>query len=144
MHLAILVVGHGVLLQPLLHYLVSYHHLVGSVGLYHKLKYVEQLACVAPAVAQHGGGLLQGDVSLGELHVLGYGALEQAKQVVLLQGLEHIELAAREQGPDHLERGVLGGGSDERHHSALYGSEQRVLLRLGESVNLVDEEYWRG
>ena len=48
--------------------------------------------------------------------------------------------AAREERGVHLEGGVLGGGADERHRALLHVRQERVLLRLVEAVDLVDEQ----
>ena len=48
--------------------------------------------------------------------------------------------AAREEGGDDLEGRVLGGGADERHRPVLDVRQERVLLGLGEAVDLVHEE----
>jgi hypothetical protein len=52
--------------------------------------------------------------------------------------LEHA--GAREQGRVHRERGVLGGGADQRDRAALHVGQERVLLPLVEAVDLVDEQ----
>ena len=67
------------------------------------------------------------------------GAVEQFQEVLLLQRLEHIELTAREQRTDHFKRGILGSGTDECDDALLYGTQERILLRLGETVNLVNK-----
>ena len=139
-HLAILVVGQGILLQAVDHHVVCDFDIALASGLYHQLEDVEQLARVSPAIAKQGVGLADLDMALLELHVFGQGAMEQLQEVVFLQGLEHIELATREQGAYDLERGVLGGGSYERDVSALDSSQERVLLRLAEPMDFVDEE----
>ena len=113
---------------------------VCRLGFYHKFQDVEQLAGVASAVAQHGGGLLQFYFSLFQDDVGGDGAVEEFQQVVLLQRLQHVHLAAGEQGADDFERGVLRCGADEGDHALLHGTQQGVLLGLAEAVYLVDEE----
>ena len=47
----------------------------------------------------------------------------------------------RQQRRHHRERRVLRGRADQQHDPVLHGGEQRVLLRLGESVHLVDEQH---
>ena len=47
---------------------------------------------------------------------------------------------ARAQRGDHLERRVLGRRAEQHHRAALDVGQQRVLLRLVEAVDLVDEE----
>ena len=67
------------------------------------------------------------------------GSVQELQQVVLLQRLQYIKLTTRQQRSDHLERGVLGGCSDEGHDAALHSPQQGVLLRLRETVNLVNK-----
>ena len=143
-HLAVFVVGQRILLQPFLHQAVGdFHRGRVAAGLHHQLQNVEQLARVAATVAQQCVGLGETDVALAQFGVLGHGPVEQPEQVFFLQGLEHIELTAREQRAYHLEGGILGGGPDERHHALLHGPEQRVLLTFAEPVYLVDEKNGR-
>src|SRR5439155_19555622 len=66
--------------------------------------------------------------------------VEAELQSRLVQRPQREYPAAREERGDHLEAGVLGGGADQRHRPALNVREQRVLLRLVEAVDLVDEE----
>ncbi len=54
--------------------------------------------------------------------------------------LELVDLGAREQRRVHLEVGVLGRRADQRHEAFLDAGQQRVLLRLVEAVDLVQEE----
>ena len=143
-HLAVLVVGKGVLLQPLLHDAVGDGDRAVRRGIDDQLEDVQQLAGVAAAVTQQGIRLVQVDMPFLQFRVLRHRPVEQRQQVVLLQRLKHIELAAGEQRPYHLERRVLRRRPDERHRPLLHGAEQRVLLRLGEAVDLVDEEDRRG
>ena len=66
--------------------------------------------------------------------------MEEGEQVVLVEALERVDLAAREERTDYLERRVFGRCSDERDGARLHGGEERVLLRLGETVYFIDEE----
>ena len=54
---------------------------------------------------------------------------------------QRIHPQAREQGAVDLERGVLGGGADQRQQALLHGRQQRVLLGLVEAVDLVEEQH---
>ena len=64
MHLTVLVISQGVLLQTLINNFIGYNHLIGTVGLYDQLQDVEQLACIAARKTEYGGGLLKLDVAL--------------------------------------------------------------------------------
>jgi hypothetical protein len=57
------------------------------------------------------------------------------------KGFKHVHLAAGKQGADHLEAGVLRGGTDQGDGSLLHGAQQGVLLGLAEPVDLVDEQH---
>ena len=132
-----------VLLQARLHELIGDDD-VATLRLHHELEHVQQLACVAAAVSQEGARLFQFDVALLQVDVGREGAMEQSQEVVLLQRLKHVELASGQQGSDDLEGRVLRRGAYQGDNAALDGSEERVLLGLRETVNLVDEEYGRG
>ena len=54
--------------------------------------------------------------------------------------LEHVDLRPRQQRRVDLERRVLGGRADEDDVAGLDARQERVLLRLVEAVDLVDEE----
>ena len=96
MHLAILVVGERILLQALGDNGIGDDYLFAIVGLNHQLQRVEQLAGITSREAQQGIGLTDGDVALLQIDVFRDGAVEEFEQVVLLQRLQYIELAARE------------------------------------------------
>ena len=89
-HLAILVVGKGILLQAIDHHFVCYNHIPLGRSLNHKFEDVEQLARVAAAIAYHGGGLLEFDMSLTQHHIGVNGTVEQLQEIVLVERLEHI------------------------------------------------------
>ena len=69
--------------------------------------------------------------------------MQQGQQVSLIQRFQHIDLATREQRPDHFERGILRGGTNQGHDSCLHRIQQRILLRLAETMNLINKEDWR-
>ena len=54
--------------------------------------------------------------------------------------LELVQPAARDERADDRVERVLGRGADQRHEARLDDRQQRVLLRLVEAVDLVDEE----
>ena len=57
-----------------------------------------------------------------------------------LELAELVDLAAREQRRVHLEVGVLGRRADQGDEALLDRRQERVLLRLVEAVDLVEEE----
>ena len=67
-------------------------------------------------------------------------ALHDLLQLVPVELLEAEDPAPRKQRRDDLEGRVLGRGADQRHGAVLHVGQDRVLLRLVEAVDLVDEE----
>jgi hypothetical protein len=65
---------------------------------------------------------------------------EDGQQLRLAEAPQHEHPRPREQRGVHLERGVLGRRADEDDGARLDVREERVLLRLVEAVNLVDED----
>src|SRR5581483_7343997 len=65
---------------------------------------------------------------------------QDALDVLRLELLQREDARAREQRADHFERWVLGRRADERNRAVLDERQDRVLLRLVESVDLVDEQ----
>ena len=68
------------------------------------------------------------------------GSLDDAIQFPLGEGVEPKDLDPGEQGSDDLEGRIFRGGADEGDHPFLDVGEKGILLRLVESMNLVDEE----
>ena len=71
---------------------------------------------------------------------LGSPAAHDLLQRLLRERLELVHLRSREQRAVDLEVRVLGRGADQRQEPFLDGRQQRVLLRLVEAVDLVQEE----
>ena len=72
--------------------------------------------------------------------LVGQGALEEIDEVVRLERLEAEHLAARQERRVHGEARVLGGRPDDDDRPVLDVRQERVLLRLVEAMNLVDED----
>jgi hypothetical protein len=68
-------------------------------------------------------------------------ALDDAPDVVVVECAQHEDARTREQRRVDLERRVLGRGADERDRAVLDVRQHRVLLRLVEAVDLVDEQH---
>ena len=68
------------------------------------------------------------------------GAAHEALHVRIAQVLELHHAAAREQRRVHLEIRVLRGGADHDDRAVLDRVQQRILLRAGKPVDLVDEQ----
>ena len=71
---------------------------------------------------------------------MGFGALQQGFEIVVVEAAQHEDLGARQQRADQLEGRVLGRGADEDHRAVLDNRQKGVLLRAVEAVDLVDEE----
>jgi hypothetical protein len=67
-------------------------------------------------------------------------ALHQLAEFFGGERLQHIDLGARQQRADDLERGVFGGGADEGEEPGFDVRQEGVLLRLVEAVDFVDEQ----
>ena len=64
----------------------------------------------------------------------------QLLQIRLFQGFQHIHLTTRQQRRNHLKRGVFRRRPYQRHRPLLDGSQQGVLLSLGETVDFINKE----
>src|SRR6202035_4708194 len=67
-------------------------------------------------------------------------APQQHEHVLLGELRQLVQPRARQEGAGDLERRGLGRRAHQRYESVLDGREQRVLLRLVEAVDLVEEE----
>ncbi len=66
--------------------------------------------------------------------------MQKFEQIVFFEALQNIELASRQERSDYLERRVLGCCADKGYNALLHRTEKRILLRLAETVNLVNEK----
>ncbi len=141
-HLSAFVVGLGVLLEVVGDVgVVDDNGLAGGGGLLEQFEDVEQLARVAACVAEQGYGGAYVDSAVGKHAVGGECVVEQALHLCFVERFERVHLRARQQRAYDFERGVFGGGADERDYALLDGSEQAVLLVFAETVYFVDEQY---
>ena len=67
-------------------------------------------------------------------------SLEQLQHLGVGERLEHVHLGPRQQRRVHFERGVFRRRANQGHQARLHERQQRVLLRLVEAVDLVDEQ----
>src|SRR5439155_418888 len=67
--------------------------------------------------------------------------LDDALQLVAVEGFEPEHAAAREQRSDDFEGTIRGGRADERDGPVLDVGQDRVLLGLVEAMDLVDEQH---
>ena len=144
MHFPALVVAGQRALGHFLHHGVSNLDdtlFIGRRTLHHYFEQVEQLAGIATAQGQQGVVFFEDDLFLLERGVLSQGLLHQATQGIRTQRLQHVHLAAREQGRNHLKRGVFGGGPNQRDSTVLHRAQQRILLGLAEAVNFINKQY---
>ena len=88
-----------------------------------------------------GGLRIDRDVELAEPALaIGDRARDQLRELRFVERLEPHDAAARQQRGDHAEARVLGGRADQRDRAGLDVRQQRVLLRLREPMDLVDEQ----
>jgi hypothetical protein len=73
--------------------------------------------------------------------LVGQASLHDHPQLILTKRLEAVDAKAREEWRVELIIGVLGGRTDEGDRPVLDVGQQRVLLRLVEAVDLVDEDH---
>ena len=141
MHLAVLVVGQRILLQTLRHQVVGNDERFALAHRFaQQIQDVQQFAGIATAEAKQGIGFPEFYLQVLQHDVFLYRTAGQFQQVVAPQALQHIHLAAAQQGTDDLERRVLRGGTNQRDDALLDGSQQAVLLRLRETVDFIDEQ----
>jgi len=72
--------------------------------------------------------------------LLGHGTVQQPDDVVVRERTQREQQRPGEQGCDHREGRVLRGRRHEHDPAVLDARQQRVLLRLGEAVDLVEEQ----
>jgi hypothetical protein len=84
---------------------------------------------------------LDGEVHSPEPALVAQGALHDRLQRIVVECLEPEQDAPRHQRGVHLEGRVLGRGADQHHPPVLDRGEERVLLRLVEAMNLVEEQH---
>ena len=66
-------------------------------------------------------------------------ALGQRREVLTRQRLQRIDLRTGQQRIGHLQTWVFGGAANQNEQARLHMREQRILLRLAECVDLIDE-----
>ena len=141
MQLPILIISQRILLKTLHYLFIGNNHLARrAVSFHHQFQNVQQLPGISSRIAEHGIRLLQFDILFLQIDILGDGIVQQFEQVFLLQRLEHIELAPREQRTNDLERRILRCGSNQRHDSRLHSTQQRILLRLAETMDFINKK----
>ena len=137
MHLALFIISQWILLQLFLYHLIGDNHFLAASRFHHQFQDIEQFPGITATEAEHGCGFLQLNLFLLEFHILGDGTLQESLQVFLLQRFEHIELATGKERTDDLERGIFRGSTNQGDNTLLHRPQQRVLLTLGEAVNLI-------
>ena len=118
---AVLVVEGDILLETVGDVLVGDRHLAVR-GSDDDVEDVQELARVAAREFEQRAGLRDLDVALFQLGVGRQGTVEQHLQVLVFERLEDVDLTAAQQRGDHLERGVLRRGADQRDDALLDGS----------------------
>jgi hypothetical protein len=102
------------------------------------LEQVQEAARIAIRIADQR---LHGDVVEFQVaKAIAACALQQLAHLVVVQGLEHIDLGTRQQGRIDFERRIFGGRADQRHQPAFDERQQRILLGFVETVDFVNEQ----
>ena len=140
MHLALLIISQRILLQLFLYHLISDNHFIAACRFHHQFQDIEQFPGITATEAEHGCGFLQLNLLLLEFHILGDGSLQEPLQVFLFQRFEHIELATGKERTDYLERGIFRCSTNQGDNALLHRPQQRVLLALGEAMNLINKQ----
>ena len=110
------------------------------VGRQQNVQNIEQLARIAAREAEQRLRFAHVDPPLAQFGVGGDRTVEKPLQLGVLHRSQDVDLAAAQQRRNHLERRVFGRGAHERHDTLLDGTQQRILLRLVETVDFVDEQ----
>ena len=134
--LAVLVVGGAALLQHLTEVLDRQR--LGRPDVEQGLGQGQQVAAVAVGQRRQRGARVRLQRQNASLERLGLG--QQRLQRFIVQPLQHIDLAARQQRPVELERRVLGGGAHQGDDPLLHERQKAVLLRAVEAVDLIDKQ----
>ncbi len=100
--------------------------------------HVKQTPCITVGRTDHQFACFFGERQCGK--GLGERASEQFRQVLVGERLEYVDRRTRQQRAVDFERRIFGGRADESHQSALDERQERVLLRLVEAVDFVDEQ----
>ena len=139
MTVAVAVVAHGTAPDGLLHVVLGHLRFAARGGvLVGELERRERVAGVAGSRRGDCGEHVGPGVRRAQRD---RAALEDGSQIVSRVALELVQPAARHERPDDRVERVLGRGADQRHEPGLHDRQQRVLLRLVEAVDLVDEEH---
>lgn len=136
-HLSLLVVCQRVLLYALSHKGIRDFYRVGRGRFYYELQDVEEFSGVTAGIAQQCSGLFKPYFVCFQFSIGSDSPLKQLLKVALVKALQCKQLTTREKRTNYLKGGIFGGGSNEGYDTSLYGTKERVLLRLGETVDLV-------
>ena len=142
MHLSILVVDSDAVVQALGYLFVVYDNLFGScLGIHHKLKDVEKLSSVPAGLAEQSISFFYIYLTLLQHLIFLQCTVQKKLQVIDFQALQHIHLAAGQEGSNNLEGRVLGSCTYQHNRACFNSSKQRVLLCLVETMDFVYEEH---
>ncbi len=139
MLLAVLVVGRATLLQNLAQF--GDGERLFRTDIEQGFGQGQQIAAVAVGHADQGPTRLRLQRQDAALSLLGLGQQGFLRRRV--QVLEHIDLAAGQQGAVELEGRVLGGRPHQGHGPLLHERQETILLGAVETVDLVDEQQGR-
>ena len=142
MHLSVFIIGQRIGLQAAFDKFVCDDDVVAGC-FDHQIKNVQQLSGIAPTISQKRPTLFQFNMLFLQFYIRGDCPIDEPEQIILFKGFQHIKLATGKQWPNNLKRRIFGRCSYQRDDATLNGSQQRVLLRLAETMNLIYEKYRR-
>src|SRR5690606_32379872 len=102
--------------------------------------HIQQPAGIAAREAEQGLVFFQCYLLLAEPRIFAQSLLDDTHELCFREVLQYINLAAGEQRRKYLKWPIFGSSPDQCHQRALRGAAQRVLLRLGKTVDFIDTE----
>ena len=88
-----------------------------------------------------GAGILINDCCAAKTARVSQRTVNQVLNIGLLQRMNPQQQRARQQRRNNAERRVLGRGRHQNHPAVLHAGQERILLSLRKTVDLVEEEH---
>ena len=99
---------------------------------------------IAPVAVGHSDQrFARGERQRQRAAFVGLGPFKQGFERLVIQSLQHVDLAPGQQRAVQLERRVLGGGAHQRHVACLHERQKPVLLSAVKAVDFIDEQQSR-
>ena len=141
MHLAALVITCRIDLQTGLDsFVVNDNRFPARRRIHHYLQDIQQLARVTAGISEQCFRLVDFYILLRKYFIIVQCPVQQAFQIIDIQWFQDEDLTPGEEGIDNFERRVLGSSSYQHHSPVLDSAQQRILLRLVEPVDFINEK----